>query len=160
MRRSVVLVLGFIMPMAIVFAVSIVMDARSAVEIHGTPNVQSGAPGMLAELSAELNRMALLIFGGAAVLFREQRRERISTSVWVTGVVALALTTGSIFAGFKYRISLAQQVAADTLDLDLISNRLALQGWLLILCLSALILMTLLVFIPKPGEAPIADVES
>ena len=160
MRRSVVLVLGFIMPMAIIFVISILTDASSAVEIQGQPNGQSTAPAMLADLSAELNRMALIIFGAAAVLFREQRKEGISTAVWLTGVAALALTTGSIFAGFKYRISLAQQVAAQALNLDQISNRLILQGWLLILCLSALILMTLLVFIPKPRQAPRTEPDS
>jgi hypothetical protein len=142
------LALVALLPIAVILFVSKVVELVPVfVEAPGPPH-DGAAKDIAADLSAELSQIALLVIGGCAILFREQRSREISRGFLVYSIMVFSAAVASCFAGFRYRFALAQQLAYARFDFDAISNRLAWQIWLLVLALSAFMVLAVLAYIP------------
>lgn len=142
--RKGILILGAILPALVVLALSFMFASRTPI---GSGLATSEAPGMLASLSSDLSQLVIAVIGGTAFLFRE-KADLGSYRFWVVGSVALATAIGSYFAGYRYRTGLARQLADNQFFPDLIADRLATQGLLLMVSFSALIVLALIAYLP------------
>jgi hypothetical protein len=96
---------------------------------------------VLASLTAQLASLALAAIVASVVLVREPRATQ--GQVWLAGIV-LAAGASSIYAGYRFQIGLAEQLAVYRLDLDLLHDRLDWQGLTLLIAISALFLQGVL----------------
>jgi len=155
-HRSALLIVGALLPLGVVIFVNFVVESELAYRLATNLRPNPEAKGIVADLSAELNHMAVLVIGGGVILFREQREKALSRSFWLAAVAVVTAAVASCFAGFRYRIALARQISADAFNLDTIAHRLDWQIWLLILSLSALIVLAMLCYLPRAGPEVIS----
>jgi hypothetical protein len=141
------LVLAALLPIVVVLLVNRAVEMSPAFVGVERPHDEASTE-IAAALSAELSQIALLVIGGCAILFREQQGRRVARGFLPAAIAVFSAAVASCFAGFRYRYALAQQVAYNKFDFDIISNRLAWQTWLLVLALSALIVLALLAYLP------------
>lgn len=111
----------------------------------------SAAPEIVAELSSDLNAIAIATIVGAAVLLREWRSKTVPTRLWIVTTTIVSTAIASCYAGVRFRFAVAEQIVLVPLDLPLIADRLATQGVLLLASVSALIYMALFTLIGRPS---------
>ena len=110
------------------------------------------APEILAELSSDMNAIALAVIVGASVLLRERRGSSLSRDFWAGALLVVVTAVASCYAGFRFRFAVAEQILIVPLDLDMIGDRLAAQGALLLISISGLFYLALLTFAVGSGR--------
>lgn len=94
------------------------------------------AADLLATLSNSLNGIAIAMVAAAFVLIRGRKGN--SPSIWIPGILATASAAASIYAGYRFQLGLAEQLAYLRLDLPRIVDRLEWQGVAVLFGLSGL----------------------
>lgn len=110
------------------------------------------APEVLAELSSDMNAIAIGVIVAAAVLLREWRERRPPKRLWAAALIVFYTAVASCYAGVRFRFAIAEQILSVRLDLETIGDRLATQGLLLLASVSLLIYMALLSFLGEPSQ--------
>lgn len=127
---------AFAAPIAVVLLVSVAMFDSSTPDIvdpaQRQPDVAT-AITMLADLSQTMTAMAIGILIGATWLFRQPLRPTAPRGPWLCLVTAAMLGLGSIYAGLRFRYDVAIQIIDAAFALDLVKDRLFLQGAALLL---------------------------
>ena len=111
-------------------------------ELAAVQPEQSTAPAILADLSSDLNAIAVAIIVGSAIVMREWGGMR-SRSFWISSVLVVSAAIASCYAGFRFRFALAEQISIFPMELSLIGDRLATQGLLLLGAVCGLLYMAL-----------------
>lgn len=143
-----------LLPIFIVLILPVIAQWQDAVPLLAGPgHEESVAPEILAELSSDMTSIAIAVIIGAAVLLREWRDRYASKQLWIVTTAAVSFAAASCYAGVRFRFAIAEQILITPLDLDVIGDRLAAQGALLLAAFSGLIYMALLSFL-RPAPAP------
>ncbi|MXO58560.1 hypothetical protein GRI89_03260 [Altererythrobacter salegens] len=99
---------------------------------------QSDAANILADLSSEMNALAVGMIVSLFLLVREWPG-KMPFSVWTAlGLGVLAGLTSS-YSGLNYRFAMAEQLLNSDLAFEFIGNRLGLQGTALLFCLAVVV---------------------
>jgi hypothetical protein len=129
-------------PLAVVLLTPWLAGWQSVLPGLYVPKGDAGASGsVLSSLTGQLSSLALAAIVASVVLVREPRATR--GQVWLAGLV-LASGASSIYAGYRFQLGLAEQLAVYQLDLDRLHDRLDWQGLMLLIAISALFLQGVL----------------
>lgn len=157
-RRALVVIAAAALPTATVLAAQVFLPFRHALPDAFSPQGSSDAAAqVLANLALSLSSLAIAMLVGAAVVAREHATQ--SFARWRTIVLTVQVTAAvvAVYCGYRFQLSVAEQLGSYRLDLDRIADRLEAQASAVLVGASCLLCLAVDRVIPaSTGGAPAA----
>lgn len=143
------------LPVIIILALPLVAGWGDVVPKVYEPRQEVGseAAEIVADLSSDLNAMAIATIAAAAVLLREWRSRAVPAKLWATVTLIVSAAIASCYAGVRFRFAVAQQIVDIPLELNLIADRLTTQGVLLLGAVAGLVYLALLTLVGPSSQS-------
>ncbi len=123
--------------------------------LRGEPNDErtlAAYTDVLAGISSDLGTMAVAVIAGTAAIAGTGSPKWMTWRHLVVATCAVLLAIASYYAGIRFRFAIAEQIIASTLDFDRITDRLATQGFSLIIAVSMLLNLAVRRFVSSPRD--------
>lgn len=138
LRQGMARAAAALMPLGVVLLTPWLAGWQSVLPGLYVPGGDAGASGsVLTSLTGQLSSLAVAVIVAAVVIVREPNASR--GQQWLAGLV-VAAAGSSLYAGYRFQLGLAEQLAVYRLNLDRLHDRLDWQGLMLLIAVSALFL--------------------
>ena len=143
-RNAALIIFATLAPILAVTVIPLVARWKDVLDpiLRGEPTderIMSAYTDVLLGISSDLGSLAIAVIAGTAAIAGAGSHKWMARRHAVVATCSILLSIGSYYAGIRFRFAVAEQIMASAFDFDKIADRMATQGFCLIVAISLLL---------------------